>query len=146
MLVLCFLFVSRTLNLEGNNLARDGIMALSQGLSYNRSLTSLNLACNSFGGNGDALPAEVEAIRYLTVGLAECRTLKTVSIDGNLVGDAGLAILHEAACATRLAHITEFAFTPFTESEIYKNLVDKIEANKPVKTKKKKKRATKKKK
>lgn len=136
----------RHLNLEGNPLERDGIMHLAQGLSYNSSLTSLNLATNSFGGDGDKIPGEVDAIRYLAVGLAGCKSLKTMNMDGNLIGDLGMEILLEAAAQHQLAHLTEFAFTPFVESDVYKQLVDAIEANKPPKkTKKKKRKSTKKK-
>jgi Ran GTPase-activating protein (RanGAP) involved in mRNA processing and transport len=137
--------VHRHLNLEGNSLERDGIMHLAQGLSHNKSLTHLNISCNSFGG-GDKIPGEAEAIKYLAVGFAGCRTLKTLNMDGNLIGNEGMEILYEATLANQLNHITDFSFTPFVESEIYKNLVDKIEANKPVKTKKKKKRKSSKKK
>ncbi|MDO9334466.1 MAG: hypothetical protein Q7T57_08100, partial [Dehalococcoidales bacterium] len=68
--------LSRTLNLEGNSLERDGIMHLAQGLSYNSSLTSLNISSNSFGGD-DKIPGEVDAIKYLALGFAGCKTLKT---------------------------------------------------------------------
>jgi Ran GTPase-activating protein (RanGAP) involved in mRNA processing and transport len=127
---------SRNLNLEGNPLERDGVMHLSQGLSFNASLTSLNLTMCSFGGDGDKIPGEVEAIKYLAVGLAGCKTLKTVQMDGNLIGNLGLQILLEATAQNQLTHLTDFSFTPFVESEVYKQLVDKIESQRPKKKKK----------
>jgi len=141
---LCFL--RRTLNLEGNNLQRAGVMALSQGLLGNRSLTSLNLSTNSFGGEGDKLPGEIDAIKYLAAGMCAAKQLVNVNIDGNLVGEAGLAILYGAAVEGLLGHVVELAFTPFAPCDTYKALVDKIESNRPVKTKKKKKRKSTKKK
>jgi hypothetical protein len=122
-------------------------MALSQGLLVNRSLTSLSLACNSFGGGGQAgaRPEETEAVRYLVAGMQAATPLKNVNLDGNLIGSQGVALLHAAAAAGHLKHITELAVTPFVACDIYKALVDVIEANKPVKTKKKKRKATKKK-
>ena len=140
----------RSLNLEGNALERGGVMALSQGLQGCATLTALNLAANNFGGDGDerSVPRESDAVRYLAAGMAGAKGLRTVNIDGNLLGAIGTAILHKAASAGQLDHITELAFTPFVECNIYKALVDKIESNKPVKTNKKgkkKKKSTKKK-
>lgn len=137
-----------SLSLEGNNLAREGVMSLSQGLLGNKTLTSLNLANNNFGGDGDpgSEPRESDAIRYLTAGIGGCKALKNVNLGGNLIGRVGFQSMLAAIDAKELTHVTELEVTPFVpDCELYKQLVDKIEAQKPPKTKKKKKRATKKK-
>jgi len=137
----------RTLNLEGNRLERDGVMALSQGLLSNRSLTSLSLASNSFGGGGQAgaLASETEAVRYLVAGMSACKELKNVNLDGNLIGSQGVGLLHQAAVSGALAHVIELAVTPFVASDIYKALVDIIESQVPKPVKKKRRKSTKKK-
>ena len=127
----------RTLNLEGNSLGRDGMMHFSQGLSFNHSLTSLNLSSNQFGGH-DKIPNAEDAIKYLTIGLAGCTTLKQLNIDGNLIGNSGLEILYASCLSGQLNHLHDISFTPFVETDLYKSIVDKIESNKPVKKKKKK--------
>ena len=136
------------LNLEGNNLAREGVMSLAQGLVGNKSLTSLNLATNNFGGDGDPAsnPRESDAIRYLVVGMAGAKNLKNVNLGGNLLGLTGLQTLLSAIDAKELLHLTELEVTPFVECDAYKELVDKVELQKPVKPKKKKKRKSTKKK
>jgi len=121
-------------------------MSFSQGLLGNRSLTALNLSTNSFGGEGDALPGEIDAIKYLTAGMCAAKQLVNVNIDGNRVGAAGLGVLYAAAVEGLLGHVVELQFTPFAPCDTYKALVDKIEGNRPVKTKKKKKRKSSKKK
>jgi hypothetical protein len=137
----------QTLNLEGNRLERDGVMALAQGLLVNRSLTNLSLASNSFGGGGQAgaLASETDAVRYLVAGMSAVKSLKNVNLDGNLIGSNGIALLHQAAISGALTHVIELAVTPFAACDIYKALVDQIESHKPVKVKKKKRRSTKKK-
>jgi len=134
----------KTLNLEGNRLERDGVMTLSQGLLVNRSLTSLSLACNAFGGGGQpgARSEEFDAVRFIVGGMQACTTLKTVNLDGNLIGSQGVALLHQAASAGHLRHVTDLAVTPFVACDVYKALVDVIESHKPVKTKKKKRKST----
>jgi Ran GTPase-activating protein (RanGAP) involved in mRNA processing and transport len=131
---------------EGNPLEREGVQYLSQGLANNHSLTSLNISMTSFGGDGDKLPGEIEAIRYLTKAMQANKGLKSLNMDGNLVGNAGLEIMYAAAMDESLNHVQDLVFTPFVDSQIYKNLVDRLDQNKPVKTKKKKKKKSSKKK
>lgn len=144
--MLLLLSSARTLNLEGNGLGREGVMHVAQGIANNRSLTSLNLSINSFGGEGDRIPGEIDAVRYLVSALSNAKQLTSLQLDGNLIGDAGMQLLHAAAVSEQIKHVTDLTVTPFADSDLYRALSDRIEANKPVKKKTKKKRKSTKKK
>jgi len=131
----------KNLNLEGNRLEREGVKALAQGLAGNHSLTHLNIGINHFGGDGDKNSiGELDAIKYLTAALQTAPALKSLNMDGNLIGSAGVSHLYHAAMSGTISHVQEIVFTPFVECQLYKALMIRLESHAPKKTKKKKKK------
>lgn len=86
-------------------------------------------------------------MQYLSEGIMGCKSLKSINIDGNLIGDSGISILYHLAIGNHLQHIMNLDLTPFVNDSImFQSLMEKVESNRPVKVKKKGKNDSKKKK
>lgn len=126
-----------TLEMEGNELGNDGIIALCAGLRSNDSLTDIDLSLTKFGGDTNAILALAAAFRTTP-------KLKWINLDGNLIGDEGLQTLLDNLADVK--HIQFIDVTPFLSPEVLKLLHDYCDGNKPVAAGKGKKKGGKKKK
>ncbi|XXQ31147.1 Leucine-rich repeat-containing protein [Plasmodiophora brassicae] len=103
----------KELNLEGNRLEDAGWEELSSGIRRNTSLAVINLSNNRFGNSSAAIEAFRDAF-------AENRSLQTIDIDGNLVGDAGAVVFTDML--HHCPHITEFKISSTVSPDLYRAL------------------------
>lgn len=122
----------RALSLESNELGRVGFAAIAKGLEVNRSLTSLNLSCNKFGGELD-----VEVMEQFCAALMTNKACSKLNLDGNLLGEKCTKMMVDKL--KDCTHITELQVSPFVDTALYATLSQRIEQNKPKKATKKKK-------
>jgi len=120
----------KILNVEGNELGNNGIAAFAIGLATNPRLTKLNIADNKFDGSEAHMTA-------LCQGLKGCKTLSSINMDGNLIGDNGLRFMltHMHKDCT---HIYDLDVTCFVDAQLLNMLHEWLNKNIPKKGGKKK--------
>lgn len=110
----------KELYLKGNCIGPQGVVAIAQSIAKNMVLTKLDLSDNTFG-------IDIEALETLRDGIESNESLTWIDLHLNSMVPAGAAMLLEVLKAK--PNILEFRIYERSSEQLFKDVIDTLNAN-----------------